>query len=416
MPVTSLEYQLFDASACAYPRPPVPVLPVRPQLRWWGTAALAPSVFTGAGRASQLIGFFSRARYALHEAYRRAGLGPAGALLAPSYHCRTLLDPALSLAAPILFYSLDEQLRPDLAGIEALIIRQQVIGPPVRALVLTHYFGMPQPIQPVLQLCRRYGICLIEDCAHAFFGGHEGQPLGSQGDYAVASLCKFFPSPDGGVLVRNGGPAEPMAKLPPAGWLAELRALWQLLEAFADCPGAAGADSTLDVAGLRQRVEHLRCQALPSAVQSCEKQAGVSRFYEIRQESQAGLWLSHALMRYTDVTSLAQRRRANFQAWLATVRDLPHCRPLFSELPEGCVPYMFPLYIDYPEPHFDWLKRLGMPIWRWDEIATSECAVARSYRLHVIQLPCHQSLREAELQWMFAALAAVLQAPRESAS
>jgi dTDP-4-amino-4,6-dideoxygalactose transaminase len=61
---------------------------------------------------------------------------------------------------------------------------------------------------------------------------------------------------------------------------------------------------------------------------------------------------------------------------------------------------MFPLYIDHPETHFFALKRLGVPIWRWDDMAVSDCAVAADFRLHLLHIPCHQELTPEQMNWM----------------
>jgi len=76
------------------------------------------------------------------------------------------------------------------------------------------------------------------------------------------------------------------------------------------------------------------------------------------------------------------------------------CRPLFPVLPEAVVPYMFPLWLDDAEPVFFRLKRAGVPIFRWDELAASQCEVSRSARVSLIHLPCHQGIGQSELEWM----------------
>jgi dTDP-4-amino-4,6-dideoxygalactose transaminase len=68
---------------------------------------------------------------------------------------------------------------------------------------------------------------------------------------------------------------------------------------------------------------------------------------------------------------------------------------------------MFPLRIAQPEAHFLPLKQLGLPIWRWDSIAASNCPTANDYRLHLLHLPCHQSLDDNEMAWMIAAIGKV---------
>ena len=69
---------------------------------------------------------------------------------------------------------------------------------------------------------------------------------------------------------------------------------------------------------------------------------------------------------------------------------------------------MFPLLLDEGEADFYRLKQLGMPIWRWDDMAVSECEVASRYRKRLIHLPCHQALGDSEMNWMTLALRTVL--------
>jgi perosamine synthetase len=118
----------------------------------------------------------------------------------------------------------------------------------------------------------------------------------------------------------------------------------------------------------------------------------------------AGSIASRWLVALCDVDQAADRRRANFRRWHEATQQLPHCRPLFHELPDDCVPYVFPLLIDDPSSQFHVLKKLGMPIWRWDDLADSTCAVSQRYRHRLLQLPCHQSLTDREMDWMLGAV------------
>jgi hypothetical protein len=101
---------------------------------------------------------------------------------------------------------------------------------------------------------------------------------------------------------------------------------------------------------------------------------------------------------------VALRRREHYAAWLAGVSDLPSVRPLYSDLPPSVVPYAFPLLLAEPEPDFRRLKTAGMPIWRWEDMAVTSCKTAQSYRLRLLQLPCHQGLSASELEWMIRAV------------
>src|SRR5258706_16084361 len=99
--------------------------------------------------------------------------------------------------------------------------------------------------------------------------------------------------------------------------------------------------------------------------------------YVEAEEGLAGCSVSRWLAKLCDADSLASRRRANYERWRDAVRGLPNCRALFDRLPDDCVPYMFPLLIDRPQSHFYVLKKLGVPIWRWDDMAAPGCPVSQ---------------------------------------
>lgn len=352
----------------------------------------AAQALDGAG-----VRHFARARYALHAAYRAAGVGAQGALLAPAYHCRTMLDPALALGAEVLLYPVDERLAPDLASVAALLALAQ---PPVKAVVLTHYFGFRQPqalMDALAALCREHGATLVEDCSHAWQIALEHGPACETQAWrmVVASPYKFCASPDGGTLW--GGPAR-LARPAPArpGVAAELKALAQALARARR--GAAVGAGVAAVAPSARGTEHTETGAL------------ISSHYQPDQEQNGGFALSRWITRHSRVDAATGARRANYLRWVAATAGLPGARPLYAELPPDCSPYMFPLLLASPDPHFFRLKQMGMPVWRWDDMAVSGCAVATRMRLHLLHLPCHQSLSEAQMAWMTSSVVKVVSA------
>ena len=82
------------------------------------------------------------------------------------------------------------------------------------------------------------------------------------------------------------------------------------------------------------------------------------------------------------------------------MRTVAGVEPLFSDLPDNVVPYAFPLLIPASGIGFHLLKLAGIPIFRWEDMAITDCAIARDYRVRLLQLTCHQELREEELDWM----------------
>lgn len=97
---------------------------------------------------------------------------------------------------------------------------------------------------------------------------------------------------------------------------------------------------------------------------------------------------------------IINKRRVNYLKLKEGLSDIRAVRPLFPNLQNDITPYMFPLIIDEPDIYFPLLKRLAMPIWRWDDIDTQVCNISLKYSHSLLQLPCHQELRDDELNWM----------------
>ena len=381
-----LRYHRFDPSGCGFPRPRVPVLPPLSlqQLAW--RAPSPPS------RARH----FARGRYALKAAYELAGVGPNGALLAPAYHCRTMLDPAVRLRAEVALYPLTPELEPDLAMLRRVA---QTTTRPVRALLFTHYFGIPRDIAPVAALCSELGISLIEDCSHALAPGPAApSAVGQTGRFAISSPYKFFPCPDGGLLWSNSDAEVLPDSTTSPGAKGELRGL---LQAFHDLHARPSAP---DPQAIDRELEALGSKLDTPAREWTGDVDSLSNEYIASAETSRSLWVSRWIARHVDVASLARQRRQRYFQWVEATTGLPGCRALFPSLPEGSVPYMFPLHVQRPHERFYALKHLGLPIWRWDDMAVSGCAVAQEYRQGVFHLPCHQALSDAQMQWMIAVL------------
>ncbi len=394
MPV---DYQVFDPSSCCFPRPRVPVLPYgfESTLGYHREANPATSLQAENGV------YFSRGRYALGAAYRLAGLDSSSTLLAPAFHCVTMIDPALSLGADVLFYSLTPDLAPDLTALDDLVERSTK---PVKVFLATHYFGFVHDFSRLKQWSNARGIRFVEDCSHTLFAeNYQAEGAGLYGDYVVSSPYKFFPCPDGGWLYSENPAALAGVAVQHANWLSELRGIKHCFDAVGQ--PRVGLN---DIASFDSDLALLDRQPLEAGVdQGYTRQAQSARYENCRIDMSA-LRTSRWLIRHSAIGPIVRKREANYRRWLDAVADLPNCHPLYPELPAQVVPYMFPLYIDHPMPHFYRLKLLGVPVWRWDERAISDCQVARDYRLHLLHLPCHQSLSDNEMNWLVAAITKIL--------
>ena len=293
-----MEFQCFDSSSCGFPKPKVPVLPplTGKSLQRKPRPAQPGSFRLLAGVANARN--YARGRYALLDAYHLAGVGKLGALLAPAYHCSTMLDPAIRLEAEIALYPLTRDLAPDLNALQAAF---SACTRPVKALLATHYFGFPQRLDELEAFCERRGIVLIEDCSHALFsplrpqGSHFTRAVGESGRYAIASPYKFLPTEDGGLLWGNGGaPVPVLAPRTP-------RLVEELKSVQASIHRARANHAEPQINALDCAIVALSERRTPSGSDVLKKGPFLSHFYLPAHEGFKSLACSRGIMRHTIV-------------------------------------------------------------------------------------------------------------------
>ena len=169
-----------------------PALPPSVVLGSWRRGALPPPL--DAGRVT----FYVKARNGIWQLIRALGVQEPDVVLVPSYNCGAELDAVLKAPATARFYRVDGSARVDFDDL------RQAIDARTRAVLVTHYFGLPQPdLAAIVELCREHDLFLIEDCAHALYSTHAGRSLGTFGDAGIFSLWKTLPLPNGGAVLAN---------------------------------------------------------------------------------------------------------------------------------------------------------------------------------------------------------------------
>lgn len=90
----------------------------------------------------------------------------------------------------------------DPAKIEAKITSK------TKAIVVVHLYGKPCDMEPILALCKKYNLKLIEDCAQSHGATYKGKNTGTFGEFGAFS---FYPTKnlgalgDAGAVVCNNG-------------------------------------------------------------------------------------------------------------------------------------------------------------------------------------------------------------------
>src|SRR5690606_25509793 len=97
------------------------------------------------------------------------------------------------------FCDVDESLQIDPTKIEACLSDRTV------AVVLTHHWGTVADMDRVMQVARRHGLQVVEDCAQSPGASYKGKAVGSIGDVGCFSISayKIIGGGEGGMLITN---------------------------------------------------------------------------------------------------------------------------------------------------------------------------------------------------------------------
>jgi hypothetical protein len=99
---------------------------------------------------------------------------------------------------------------------------------------------------------------------------------------------------------------------------------------------------------------------------------------------------------------IVSQRRRNYSKLAELLRDRRGLSPLFPQLPQGAVPYAFPVRCAEPAVVFKHMRERGLPVLRWNRYwpgaIDSSSDVGRDWAHHVIQILCHQDLTELDMQ------------------
>ncbi len=279
----------------------------------------------------------------------------------PQYLCHSVAAGLQRAGVPLRFY---EDGPGSMTGFEPP-------SPSAHDLVVAvHYFGRINARMIGFATTGQRDWGLIEDCVQSTYS----DGVGVSGDYAITSLRKWWPAPDGASL-----------HLADDGWVAPL-----------DAP---------DEGFVSRR---LLAKLLREGDADCER-----RYLELVGESEARLdqpgtarapsWIAGVLLESVDVPAMAARRRANFDILARRLLALGEAgsplRLLHSELEADEVPLvlavLLPAELRDPLRQFLAARRVFCSIhWRLEARASS---AARSLSAQMLSLPLDQRYGDADM-------------------
>jgi dTDP-4-amino-4,6-dideoxygalactose transaminase len=157
---------------------------------------------TGAGYTLALVSGTA----ALHLALLELGVGPGDEVVVSTFTFSASVNPIVYLGAQPVFIDsepLSWNMDPELLA-EALETRAHR-GRLPKAVVLVHLYGQSANLDPILDLCRRYEVPLVEDAAEALGATYQGRAPGTFGRAGIFSFNgnKIITTSGGGMLVSG---------------------------------------------------------------------------------------------------------------------------------------------------------------------------------------------------------------------
>jgi dTDP-4-amino-4,6-dideoxygalactose transaminase len=334
--------------------------------------------------------YFYVARSAIYHLFRALNFKADECVLVPNYHSGNEVAAIRATGTPIVYYSIDRNLQPDLDQL-ALLARGGA-----RALYVIHFVGWPQPMSKIVEFCQTRGLILVEDCALSLLSQAVGQPLGSFGDYSIYCLYKTLPVPNGGLLVQNN------ASLPRIEPL-QLHRCGRL--------SVTARSGDLILGWIRNRSNRFGkpLARLKKTIGRRLSAAGVTRV----PVGDIGFNLSHvdlsmspicrSLLDRFDYESILRIRRSNYQRMYE--RLVGKADSLCGELDDGVCPLFFPILVPNKPAAAQALSRLGIEateLWNYGDpqVPDDISADAEFLRRHVLELPIHQGVSEVQVDYM----------------
>jgi dTDP-4-amino-4,6-dideoxygalactose transaminase len=136
----------------------------------------------------------------LHLCMHLAGVEAGDEVITSPYSFVASANCAIYMGATPVFADIDPQtFNLDPAAVEA------AITPRTKAIVAVDIFGYPCELDPLLDICERHGLSLVEDACEALGARYKGRPLGSHGHPAVFAFYpnKQMTTGEGGAVTTN---------------------------------------------------------------------------------------------------------------------------------------------------------------------------------------------------------------------
>lgn len=153
----------------------------------------------GVGHAAAL----SAGTAAIHMALKAVGVGEDDIVFCQDLTFSATANPIIYQKATPVF--IDSDFETWNMSPSALENAFEKYGDRVKAVLVVHLYGLSADLDPIMELCKKYNVTLIEDAAESLGTTYKGRYTGTFGEYGVFSFNgnKIITTSGGGMLVSN---------------------------------------------------------------------------------------------------------------------------------------------------------------------------------------------------------------------
>lgn len=355
---------------------------------------------------SKQIKFLYKARVGIRLACELLGIGHGDEVLVPSYNCGTEVDALCASGASISLYRINKD-----GYIDCDDLKDR-ININTKLIFVIHYFGFPQQLEQVRNICHNYGLFLMEDCALSLFSSNNSYKLGSVGDVAVFSFPKTLPVPDGAIIQVNNPSFSLEGKQLRRSYYPEVikRILPIIKQNFLRDISGTRILFSLFWSLLKKRNLHTE-----KAKQETSEFPDMPKDYYYHQNlnDRRMSVISQYMLTGFDVKYVRKRRRDNFKRYLKLLPEESLVIPLFSELPDDVCPLYFPVIVDRCREVCRDLNSLSICAINWwymfhKNLPWGDFPDACFLKRNLLALPVHPQLFDHHIDYIVSHLLAIV--------
>jgi len=139
---------------------------------------------------------------AIHMALKAAGVDKGDVVFCQDLTFSASANPIIyQNATPVFIDSNFETWNMDPNALEKAFKKY----PNAKAVIVVHLYGLSADLDPILELCKKYNVTLIEDAAESLGTTYKGKHTGTFGEYGIYSFNgnKIITTSGGGMLVSD---------------------------------------------------------------------------------------------------------------------------------------------------------------------------------------------------------------------